>query len=136
MAVLLAGDEEVSSPRERHEQTSPPDAFRVGVVHEDRAVRIRPIGEVDLLTIDPLRERTHEALAAGADRVILDLRAVTFVDSNGLHLAMDAYRWATRNRIEFVIIGGPPVVQLAFQAAGLSARLPFVDGAQLRPTAG
>jgi anti-anti-sigma factor len=103
--------------------------FRVAVSHEGDTVRIRPVGEVDLATIGRLRDRTGEAMATGAQRIVLDLRAATFLDSSGLHLALDIDRWATRNRVEFVIIPGPPDVQHAFDASGLSARLPFVDSA-------
>ena len=130
MAALVEGDGEVSTPRGRPDQPAPAEVeFRVGVVYEDRGVRVRPVGEVDLGTIGRLRARMHEAMAAGTDRVILDLRATTFLDSNGLHLAMDVQNWATRNGIEFVIVAGPRAVQNAFEHAGLSARLPFVDRA-------
>jgi anti-anti-sigma factor len=104
--------------------------FRVCVVHDHGDVCIRPVGDVDLASIGQLRDRTNEALAAGADRVILDLRATTFLDSTGLHLVIEIDRWATRTGSEFVIIAGPPAVQTAFDAAGLTARLPFVDGPQ------
>lgn len=104
--------------------------FRVGVAHEHGGVRVCPIGDVELASIGRLRERMSEAMAAGADRVILDLRATTFLDSTGLHLALDTDAWATRNGTEFVIIAGPPAVQHAFHAAGLTERLPFVDGTQ------
>jgi anti-anti-sigma factor len=129
MALPLAGHAEVSAAGDRHVQATPADVeFRVGVLHEDDAVRVRPIGEVDLATIGRLRERTAEAVAAGPNRLILDLRGTTFLDSTGLHLAMDLERWATRNGIEFLIIAGPRIVQRAFRAAGLSGRLPVVDG--------
>lgn len=101
---------------------------RVGVLHERGGVRVRPVGDVDLASIGRLRERMNEAIAARPDRVVLDLRAATFLDSTGLHLAVDVARWATRTATEFVIIAGPPAVRLAFDAAGLSARLPFADG--------
>jgi anti-anti-sigma factor len=58
--------------------------------------------------------------------VILDLRGTTFLDSAGLHLAVDATASAARNGIQFSIIAGPPDVQRTFIVAGLS-ELPFVD---------
>ena len=129
MAALLEGDGEVSTSGRPSEPTAAEVEFRVAVVYEDREVRVRPVGEVDLGTIGRLRERMREAMAADVDRLVLDLRATTFLDSNGLHLAMDVEGWATRGGIEFVIVPGPPVVQKAFEVSGLSAQLPFVDGA-------
>jgi anti-anti-sigma factor len=131
MALRLGVDREVARATDGHGQAMPATVeFRVGVAHEHGGVRVRPIGDVDLATIGRLRERMNEAMAAVADRVILDLRATTFLDSTGLHLAVDTDTWATRNGTEFVIIAGPPGVQHAFDAAGLSERLSFMDGTQ------
>jgi anti-anti-sigma factor len=132
MALRLAVDGEASQAGDGQAQAMPPEVeFRVGVAHEHGGVRIRPVGEIDLATIGFLRERTSEAMAiGGVDRIVLDLRAATFLDSSGLHLALDIDRWATSNGVEFGIIAGPPDVQHAFDASGLSARLPFVDPAR------
>jgi anti-anti-sigma factor len=101
--------------------------FRVDLAHEHDAVRVSAAGEVDLATIGRLREHIHEAMAIGTGRVILDLRATTFVDSTALHLAVETHEWAARTGVEFVIIPGPPAVQRTFDIAGLSSRLRFVD---------
>ena len=99
--------------------------FRVDVARENDTVRISPVGELDVATIGTLRERVHEAMTAG--RLILDLRATTFVDSSALHLAVETYEWALQNGAEFAIIPAPPHVQRTFDVAGLTSRLPFVD---------
>jgi anti-sigma B factor antagonist len=128
MALRLAVDGETSQAVERHAEAMTVEGeFRVGVAHGHGGVRVRPVGDVDLATVGCLRERLEEAVA-GAGRIVLDLRAVTFLDSSGLHLAVDTHRWAVRSGVEFVIIAGPPAVQHAFDAAGLTAWLPFVDG--------
>lgn len=102
-------------------------SFRVDVAHERGAVRVSPVGDVDLGTVGRLRERLDEAMDAGAGRVILDLRGTTFCDSSTLHLAVDAHDRAVRTGIEFAIVAGPPGVQRTFDITGLSDRLPFVD---------
>ena len=101
--------------------------FRVDVAREHDAVRISPVGEVDLATIGCVHARVDEVLAAGTARLILDLRATTFADSSVLHLAVKTQERAARDEIPFAIIPGPPVVQRTFEVAGLSDRLPFVD---------
>ena len=102
--------------------------FRVDVSHERAGVRVCPVGEVDVATIGGLRDRINEAMAAGADRLILDLRGTTFLDSSGLHLVEDTESLARRNGIAFAIIAGPPTVQRTFDAVGLTERLSFVEG--------
>ena len=100
--------------------------FRVDVAREHGAVRVCPVGEVDTATVGQLRARLDEAMASGSARVILDLRATTFLDSSGLHLAVEAAAWAARTGTEFAIVAGPPDVQRTFDVAGLG-ELPFVD---------
>jgi anti-anti-sigma factor len=102
-------------------------SFRVDVAQEQDAVRVSPVGDVDLATVGHLRKRLDEALEAGTGRVILDLREATFVDSTTLHLAVEAHDRAASTGIEFAIVPGPPGVQRTFEVAGLSDRLPFVD---------
>jgi anti-anti-sigma factor len=101
--------------------------FRVDVALEHDTIRVRPLGELDVATIGTLRERVYEAMKAGTRRLILDLRETTFVDSSGLHLAVETYEWALGNGAEFAIIPAPPHVQRTFDVAGLTTRLPFVD---------
>ena len=101
--------------------------FRVDVVHERGGVRLCPVGEIDIASIGRLRESMDAAVAAGADRLVLDLRGTTFLDSTGLHFAVEADAWASQNGAEFSIIPGPPAVQRTFDVASLTAELPFVE---------
>ena len=101
--------------------------FRVEVAQERGAVRIIPVGEVDPATIGRVRATLDDAVAGGASRVVLDLRQTTFLDSTGLHLAIDGADDALMGGADFAIIAGPPVVHRTFELAGLSDQLPFVD---------
>ena len=136
MALRAAADPKVPRASEGHaEAMLAAVAFRVDVAREHGAVRVCPVGELDMATIEQLRARIDEAFAAGAGRVILDLRQTTFFDSAGLHLAVEATAWAARNGTSFAIIAGPPDVQRTFDVAGLS-ELPFVDApARVAPRA-
>jgi anti-sigma B factor antagonist len=102
-------------------------AFRVDVAQEREAVRVSPVGELDLATVGRVSARIDEAIASGTKRVILDLREVSFLDSAGLHLAIDTVGLARRSGTGFSIVAGPPAVQRAFAITGLRSRLPFVD---------
>jgi anti-anti-sigma factor len=101
------------------------EEFRVDVVPERDAVRVRPVGEIDLSTVGRIRSQLDDLRDAGFRRVILDLRATTFLDSTGLRLCIDFQADSAADGTEFAIAPGPPAVQRAFQVAGLTARLPF-----------
>ena len=97
-----------------------------------------PVGEVDLATAYQVRDRLDELRAAGFTRVILDLRGVTFLDSTGVRLVLDADASARTDGFDFALIEGPAEVQRAFEITGLRAALPFIDpaedgGGQRRP---
>jgi anti-anti-sigma factor len=108
-----------------------PPAFSVDVRPERDVVRVCPIGDVDLDTVDVVRAHLDELRVAGFTCVVLDLREVTFLDSSVLHLAMEAQAESAADGWVFGIIEGPANVQRALEVAGLSERLPFVDPAEL-----
>jgi anti-sigma B factor antagonist len=101
-------------------------AFRLEVEPDRDAVRVCPIGEIDLSTVDEVRAQLDELRSAGFSRLILDLRRATFLDSSGVRLAMDAHATSAADGTEFAIVPGPPAVQHTFEVAGLSAWLPFI----------
>jgi anti-sigma B factor antagonist len=70
-----------------------PDPLRVTVEPLEDARLIRADGEVDMSSAPALR---HELEATRVDAVttLLDLAEVTFIDSTGLHLLLDASRSA------------------------------------------
>ena len=109
----------------------------VEVAREHDAVRVCPVGDIDMATVGRLRAHIDEAIASGTSRLILDLRKTAFLDSAGLHLAVDTDSLARRNGIAFGIIAGRPTVQRTFEVAGLSTQLPFVSVVQrpVRPRA-
>jgi anti-sigma B factor antagonist len=105
--------------------------FRVVVRTERDVVRVCPLGEVDLDTVGQIREQLEHAAASGARHVVLDLRGVTFLDSTGLRLVLEADAASRGQRWEFGLIGGPADVQRVFDLTGARARLPFVTASEL-----
>jgi anti-anti-sigma factor len=102
------------------------------VVRAERdVVRVCPFGEVDIDTVDRIREQLENATATGAKQVVLDLRGVTFLDSSGLHLALEADAASRAQRWEFALIGGPADVQHVFDLTGSRPRLPFLTASEL-----
>jgi anti-sigma B factor antagonist len=114
----------------RDEAEAPPPALRVDVWPEGDVVHVRPAGEIDLDTVSQVRDRMDELRAAGFKRLILDLRAVTFLDSTGIRLVLETDASARADGFEFGLIEGPAKVQRAFEITGLRSALPFIDPCQ------
>lgn len=128
MALRLATVRETGAAKAGYaEEVRKAAEFRVDVTREGGTVRVCPVGELDMATTGRVRTHLDDAIAAGDGPVILDLRETTFLDSSALHLAVEAYNRALSEAIGFAIVPGPPLVQRAFDIAGLGERLPFVD---------
>lgn len=86
------------------------------------AVVIAPVGEIDLVTIDALEGELESARGESA-RVVLDLREVSFIDSGGLRLVLEASR-----AIESLsVVRGPREVQRVFELVGLEQCLTMLE---------
>ena len=105
----------------------PPDSFRCESGRDGDSTWVRPIGELDLDTAPRLDEELTAQRAAGAGHLVLDMRALTFMDSTGLRLVI---RWDTTAKeqgFEFAIIPGPEVVQRVFRLTGMDEHLPVAQ---------
>ena len=118
---------QVIVPSSKRGDGAVPAPFRVNVVPERESVRVCPVGDVDIATAHAVRGHLEALVAEGFDRVVLDLRDTTFLDSTGLSLALDTQAAAERDGFVFSIIPGPPCVRRAFDVAGLGSHLSFVD---------
>ena len=108
-----------------------PEPFRVLTRTRRGIARIRPIGDVDIGTVERIREQIEQCTAAGAERVVLDLRGATFLDSTGLDLVLEADANSRADGWQFGLTGGPTRLQRVFDLTGCRARLPFLTAAQL-----
>ena len=102
--------------------------FRIDVHPERDAVRVVPVGELDVATAPELEAQLRELGRSGFERVVLDLRGLRFVDSTGIRAILIADRDAGASGHEFSLIGGPPAVQRALELCGLLERLRVEPG--------
>ncbi len=58
--------------------------------------RVRVNGELDVASAEVLSVRLNDVVDAGKGDVTIDLRALTFLDSRGLHALLNAHRRLTR----------------------------------------
>ena len=84
-------------------------------------------GELDLASSPAFNERIGEVLGSDEPVVAFDLRALTFIDSSGLHGLLNAHRRLTRQgrRFEVICTDGPVLraIQLARLVETLGVRL-------------
>jgi anti-sigma B factor antagonist len=94
--------------------------------HDEVAARVAVRGEIDVAEAPAIGRRLAAELAAGRD-VVVDLREMTFIDSSGLAVLLDAARSAERHGRDLRILRPRPLVMRTFELAGLADRLPFAD---------
>ncbi|MBV8936075.1 MAG: STAS domain-containing protein [Alphaproteobacteria bacterium] len=93
------------------------------------AVTVVLAGEFDLAMADPIRKALARAMREPPARLILDLSGVTFIDSSGLHIILDAYEVCRDGGPRLTIRPGPPCVQQVFEVTNLLNYLPFETSA-------
>lgn len=84
---------------------------------------IRLAGQFDMGNIVRVQEETAAALRHGDTRVVLDLRAVEFLDSTMLNAVIDLDRRSRRSGGRLVVVRPAPRVWRVFRVTGLDRRL-------------
>ena len=96
------------------------------VLPERDAVRVRPIGSLDMATAPLLDRELQELREAGFPRLIVDLGGLSFMDSTGLRLALKWQAAAQEDGFQIGFTPGPPAVQRVFELTGMADRVPFI----------
>lgn len=129
---LDRGTQNVSgSPRARHFAAPP---FDVHVQPDRVSVRVVPIGELDLATVERLHATVEELVAAGFERVVIDLRELIFIDCAGLRLLCTLHELAREEDWQLALVQGRPAVRRLFAMTGTLEELPFQTSPPARRT--
>ncbi|WP_354638805.1 STAS domain-containing protein [Kitasatospora camelliae] len=92
--------------------------LNVSVQQVDRAVVLRPAGELDHDTADALRSALDAALRADVRQVVIDCAALEFCDSTGLNLLLRARLTAESGGRRIVIAAPGPMVSRLLEITG------------------
>jgi anti-anti-sigma factor len=103
-----------------------PDLLHVTVEPLEDARVVRATGEIDLSTVAALR-RELDAAREEAATVLLDLSGVTFIDSSGLHLLLEASHSSAISDRGFFVVRPSEVVQRLIEVSGTADLLTMVD---------
>ena len=97
---------------------------RIGVSQfGDDSYVIAADGELDMYTVGPLRELVEGLLGDGAQRLLVDLTGVTFVESSSLSILLEATRALDARHGRLVIASDDPWVLRAIELSGLEGTL-------------
>lgn len=96
----------------------PPPAFSIEEERAGRATALRLTGEIDVAADAAVRARVD---AAAAGTLVIDLSAVTFMDSSGLRELLRARKECDRRGGRLVLAGVPPTLARLFDLTGTAA---------------
>jgi anti-anti-sigma factor len=105
--------------RNRRERIAPMHATPL------RAHRLELTGQLGHESAAALEAAIDELCAGGVQRLVLDLSRLTAIDSVGVDVVRMRCRLCGRRGVAVELVGGPPQVMAAFEAAGLGGHLPF-----------
>jgi anti-anti-sigma factor len=102
-------------------------ALAIDLERDGNTVMVSLRGEADLATAASLEEQLTQALGCGADRVIVDLGAVSFIDSTGLRVLLKAALASQGDSTKLYFLRGSTQVERILRVSGVKQRLRFLD---------
>ncbi len=99
--------------------------LRIDTVQRGGSLALVVQGELDMATSPLLDEALARARATDAASIVVDLRAVSFIDSSGLHVLIRHARAEDGARVR--LTKGSPQTQRVFELSGALEYLPFVS---------
>ncbi|HEV2060524.1 MAG TPA: STAS domain-containing protein [Solirubrobacteraceae bacterium] len=95
---------------------------RNGAVHT-----LRLSGDLDLATTKNVEAELKRVEAGDARTIVIDLSDLTFINSSGVHLLVDASLRSGADAKGLSLLRGSATVQRVLQICGVETALPFTD---------
>ena len=90
-----------------------------GSVDRSGLLTLSIAGELDIASVDEVKEAINKLFTGNPQRVVFDLQRLTFMDSSGIALMLQMSR-----RVEAVeVLHATPIVRRVIEATGLSGIL-------------
>ena len=102
-------------------------AFECHASREADHTRLSLYGELDIAAADDFEAALEELERNGPQRILLDMRGLSFLDSTGLRALLAADTRARGAGRRLIILQGPEAVRRVFEITGLEERLELVD---------
>ena len=105
-----------------------PQPFSYEVESEQEGTTVlRLYGELDMAATPELRPVLHEVQHGGSSDVVIDLRGLSFLDSMGLSVLMEAYGAGQDGHRTVSFIAGGRTVHRVFQITKMDERVTWVE---------
>jgi anti-sigma B factor antagonist len=105
-----------------------PPELEIHTVPEDGAVRVILTGELDISGEQRLREVLLAVEAGHPERLLVDLRPLTFMDSTGLRLLIEANAWARDAGCPLDVVHNGGQIRQVFELTGVDKYLNVIEG--------
>jgi anti-sigma B factor antagonist len=102
-------------------------AFTIEVKADTGRVLVCPVGELDLATSSGLESTIVDLLERGNQRVVVDLRGLTFLDSTGIRALITAHHRARDLGAHMPLILGGATTRRVLEITGLLGYLETTD---------
>jgi anti-sigma B factor antagonist len=106
-----------------------PAGFSSATHRAGSTTRVELHGELDCASVPSLEGEMDLVIVDGADRVLLDLRDLQFMDVSALRMAVRLEARAQLHGVDFALVRGPRPVQRVFEMTGMERFVPAVDAA-------
>ena len=93
-----------------------------------RTAVISPLGAFDLGVRRQFWDLLYKIDWRRTQRVIVDLRGVTFIGPAGLRMLLELWSRSQRDGFTLAVVRGGREVQWALAGVGLDSQLPMIDG--------
>lgn len=112
------------------------ETFEVSLRAERGTVLIEPFGELDMVTVSQLAD-AFDSLADdphGIERIVVDLRGLTFMDTSGIHELLHRNNQAQHNRHNLAVIRGNACIGRLIALTAIDECINFIERpGDLRP---
>lgn len=113
--MAIAGPDRFESPFEMHVET------------RGKATVLCLAGEFDLSVKKAFELGLSRLVSAKPKQVVVDMRKVTFIDSTGIRLILEAWNQSRRMGFDFAVVIGEGRVRSALAEMGLDRALPILE---------
>jgi anti-anti-sigma factor len=84
-------------------------------------------GELDLASAADVQRELERVEATDAAAIVIDLAGLSFMDSTGVRLLINAHVRSRNDSDRLTLLRGPAAVQRILELSGVEALLPFAD---------
>jgi anti-sigma B factor antagonist len=77
--------------------------LQIDIETKDTTTIITPLGDIDLSKSNDLRSTLHPVIKQNPDKIIVDLRAVPYMDSSGIATLIEAFQLSNHANIKFIL---------------------------------